>query len=45
MADPASKPWLCWINEAAALDYDLVWLENVTRLHTEPQFNKPRLGP
>ena len=25
LADPATKSWACWINEAATIPYDVVW--------------------
>ena len=28
LADPATKSWACWINEAATIPYDFVWFEN-----------------
>ena len=31
LADPATVPYLCWVNEMKALDADLVWFENSVR--------------
>lgn len=28
LGDPATKPWVCFVNEAANLKYDLTWVEN-----------------